>query len=116
LFDALVAVNDQEAPGFAVDKERDSSAKFALCRGLFEYFNSVNGHPLLVTREQTRRQQRNRAFAAEFLAPSELLTERVSGRTIDEEEVEDIAEELGVSSYVVDHQLDNHQIVDEVIS
>lgn len=116
LFDALVSLNEQEAPGFAVDKRRESSAKFTLCRGLFEYFNTVNGRPTLVTREQTHRQQRNRAFAAEFLAPSDYLKERVSGDTVDEEEVEDIAEDLNVSSFVVHHQLKNHDVVDEVIS
>lgn len=116
LFDALVVSSGHGAPGFALDKHRDDARKFALCRGLFEYLNTANGQPLLITREQTERQKRNRAFAAEFLAPSALLSEFVSGRTVDEEELDDLAEEFGVSSLVIQHQFQNHRIVDEVVA
>lgn len=116
LFDALVVNDNRGGPGFALDKHRDDAKKFALCRGLFEYLNAPNGQPLLVTREQTEQQQRNRAFAAEFLAPSSLLSEAISGHTADEEVVEDLAEEFGVSSLVIQHQLENHDVVDEIVS
>lgn len=116
LFDALVVNNDQGAPGFALDKHREDAKKFALCRGLFEYLHASNGEALLVTRENTQRQKRNRAFAAEFLAPSALLSEAVSGRTVDDEELDDLADIFGVSSLVIQHQLRNHRIVDEVVA
>lgn len=116
LFDALIVSDNRGAPGFALDKHRDDAKKFALCRGRFEYLNAPNGQPLLVTREQTVRQKRNRAFAAEFLAPSSLLSEAIADRTVDEEEIEDLAEEFGVSSLVIQHQLENHHIVDEVVT
>lgn len=113
LFDALVAITHRGGPGFAVDKRRDENKKFALCRGLFEYLNSSNGHPLLVTQERTDQQQRNRAFAAEFLAPSSLLEDAVSGHTVDDDEIGDIAERFSVSPLVVHFQLKNHDIVRE---
>jgi hypothetical protein len=116
LFTTLVVSNERGVPGFAIDKHRDDAKKFAFCRGMFEYLNAVNGQPHMVTREQSERQKRNRAFAAEFLAPSSLLTEGVTGSMIDEEDVEDIAEKFGVSSLVIQHQLINHHIVDEIIS
>ena len=116
LFTTLVVSNKRGIPGFAIDKHRDDAKKFAFCRGMFEYLNADNGHPHMVTREQTERQKRNRAFAAEFLAPSFLLAEALTDSTIDEEAVEDIAEEFGVSSLVIQHQLLNHNLVDEIIS
>lgn len=116
LFTTLVVNNKRGVPGFAIDKHRDDARKFAFCRGMFEYLNADNGQPQMVTREQTERQKRNRAFAAEFLAPSSLLAEVVTESTIDEEEVEDIAETFGVSSLVIQHQVLNHHIVDEIIS
>lgn len=116
LFDALVVNNDRGAPGFALDKHREEAKKFALCRGLFECLNASNGQSLLVTRENTERQKRNRAFAAEFLAPSSLLSEAVSGPTVDDKELDDLADKFGVSSLVIQHQLRNHRIVDEVVA
>jgi hypothetical protein len=116
LFATLVVTNASGTPGFAVDKHRDDAKKFALCRGMFEYLNAENGQAHMVTREQTERQKRNRAFAAEFLAPSSLLADRVSGATVDEEEVEDVADDFGVSALVIRHQLLNHNIVDEIVS
>lgn len=108
--------DDRGIPGFALDKHRDDAKKFALCRGLFEYLNAPNGESLLVTREQTERQKRNCAFAAEFLAPSALLSEAVADRTVDEEQIEDLAETFGVSSLVIQHQLKNHNLVDTIVS
>lgn len=113
LFEALVAVGGNETPGFAIDKERDENKKFALCRSLFEYLVSTHRDPLLVTRERTERQQRNRAFAAEFLAPSTLLSENVSGSSVDDEEVSHLAETFGVSPFVIHYQLKNHGLVQE---
>ena len=50
----------------------------------------------------------NRAFAAEFLAPHEMLKSDLSGATIGEDEVDDLADEYGVSAFVVRHQIENH--------
>jgi len=71
----------------------------------------------LITRGQTEHQQRNRAFAAEFLAPALSIRRRLSSDHVSEEEVEDVALELGVSAFVIRHQIENHglaTIVDRV--
>ena len=66
----------------------------------------------LVTRGATRRQQTNRAFAAEFLAPSRSLRERITYSTVDDEQVDDLAEEFGVSTQVIRNQIENHRIAE----
>ena len=52
----------------------------------------------------------NRAFAAEFLAPGMMLRKDLSGAVIGEDELEDLAFDYGVSTYVVRHQIENHRL------
>lgn len=107
--DALVATNAFDSPGFAVRRRRrEEAVRFNFCRGLFEYFTTPTGEPLLVTGARSERQKRNRAFAAEFLVPSELLREALPGPTIGDEEMDDLAAIFGVSSSVIRHQIENH--------
>ncbi len=56
------------------------------------------------------RQQSNRAFAAEFLAPAVGLRNRVRRARLDEDDIDELAAEFGVSSMVIEHQLANHRI------
>jgi Zn-dependent peptidase ImmA (M78 family) len=50
----------------------------------------------------------NRAFAAEFLAPADLIQERLADSRWDHEEVvEHLAEEFGVSTWVIEYQIRN---------
>jgi Zn-dependent peptidase ImmA (M78 family) len=59
---------------------------------------------------QSNIQQRNRAFAAEFLAPAFLIQKRMSGDEVSNEEVEDLAAQFRVSALVIDHQIRNHRL------
>ncbi|MFI5459481.1 MAG: ImmA/IrrE family metallo-endopeptidase, partial [Isosphaerales bacterium] len=59
---------------------------------------------------RTDRQQMNRAFAAEFLAPHQMLKSDLSGAMIGEDEINDLAIEYGVSAFVVRHQIENHRL------
>src|SRR2546428_12179897 len=93
-FDALVDINEKGSPGFLIEKRQAEARKFALCRGLFEYLTSDPGAPALISTTRSQRQKRNRAFAAEFLAPAALLKEHLRGETLDEEEIDDVAEEI----------------------
>jgi len=68
------------------------------------------GSPALLTRTQSDRQQRSRAFAAEFLAPAAALQAKVPRPVLDEEDVEELAAKFGVSPLLISHQLENHQI------
>ncbi len=109
--DAAVAVNSSLSPGFAFpQRRREEAVRFAFCRALFEYLTIPEGTPLLVTRARSDRQKRNRAFAAEFLAPADLLREALSGQTVGEEELDDLAVDFGVSASVIRHQVENHEL------
>ena len=109
-FDAVVDVNEKGSPGFLIEKRQEEAKKFALCRGLFEYLTSAPGAPALISTTRSERQKRNRAFAAEFLAPAALLKEHLRGETFTEEEVDEVADVFGVSSYVIRHQIANHHL------
>lgn len=109
-YDALVGTNELGSPGFLLQKQHESSRMFAFCRALFEYLTASTGPAALISSALSERQKRNRAFAAEFLAPAEMLQEIVSGSLLDSEEVEDLAAQFGVSIYVIRHQLENHHL------
>lgn len=109
-FNALISTNPRESPVFAVPKRREDATRFAFCRALFEYLATPESEPLLVTRARSERQKRNRAFAAEFLAPAELLRESLTRHTVGDEEIDDLAATFGVSSSVIRHQIENHEL------
>ncbi len=109
LVDGVVTSNDTGLPAFAVRSGRDHTRRFQFCRGLAEVLASPDSDAL-VTRAQSDRQQRSRAFAAEFLVPSAALRTRVSRPVLDEDDVDELAAEFGVSSWTVAHQLRNHGI------
>jgi hypothetical protein len=113
-FDAVVDVNSEGSPGFVITHKRPDALKFSLCRGLFEFLFSNAEEPFLVTKTRSERQKRNRAFATEFLLPAESLHERIKTEYVDEEVIEDLADEFGVSTYVVEYQLRNHRIAKTV--
>ncbi|MFO8232075.1 MAG: hypothetical protein R6U20_05360 [Longimonas sp.] len=114
LFDGLVATANEKV-GFSIKDARDNSKKFTLCRSIFQYLTNPAQSTHLATRALSEEQQKSRAFAAEFLAPSQSLEQMISGPVIDENEVEDIAEHYGVSTYVVIHQLNNHKLVSNIV-
>ena len=109
LVDGLVAVNHDESVSFAFRSSSEQGKRFRFCRALGE----VLAYPwssALITKSHSERQQRNRAFAAEFLAPSYRLREKVTRSVVDGEEIDDLADEFGVSPFVIEHQLQNHHI------
>ena len=108
LIDGVVAGGEQASYAFGLRRAGESGQRFTFCRALGEAITSHKD--ALVTRGVTERQQRNRAFAAEFLAPSRGLRERVSRWVVGADEVDDLADEYGVSPYVIRHQLGNHGI------
>lgn len=108
--DALVGTNQHNNPKFFVQKKRPDSRQFAFCRALFEHLTLKTGAFAAVSRLRTERQQMNRAFAAEFLAPYDLLKNDLSGTSISEDEVDDLAQAYGVSAFVVRHQIENHRL------
>ena len=109
LVDGLVAVNDDRTASFALRHSGEQSRRFSFCRALAEYLTSHESGAL-VTQSHSERQQRSRAFAAEFLAPSAQLRERVTRLVINSDEVDELAHEFGVSWLAIKHQLENHGI------
>ena len=110
LFDAMVDSPDGETPGFLTTRPRPEGARFAFCRALFEYLTAAGAPSALVTVAKTDRQKRNRAFAAELLAPSDWLRARIGGTWIGPDDIDEWAAELGVSTEVVGHQIENHRL------
>jgi Zn-dependent peptidase ImmA (M78 family) len=108
--DAVVAINNDGSPTFVIPVRKEENQRFLFCRGLSEF---LRGSELaLLVKSASDPQQRNRAFAAEFLAPASGLRQRVSGAQLDPEEVEALARDFGVSSLVIKHQLENHRIAE----
>ena len=110
LFDGLVEIADGERPAFLTTKSRPEQVRFAFCRGLFEYLTAPDTPSALTTAARTDRQKRNRAFAAEFLAPAEWLRGRIVGTWASADEMDEWAAELGVSVEVVQRQVQNHRL------
>jgi len=120
LFDALVGESEAGGPVFALDrrKRREESRAFAFSRALGEWLSSGNGTAGglgLVTGSQTERQRRNRAFAAELLAPAALLAREITSETVGVEVLDRLAEQFSVSPWVIEHQLENHRLVREIL-
>lgn len=108
--DALTGANRYNNPKFIIEKTRPESRQFAFCRALFEHLTLPHGRFAAVSRLRTERQQMNRAFAAEFLAPHTMLKGDLTATTIGEEEIEDLAADYGVSAFVIRHQIENHRL------
>lgn len=109
-FDALMGVNGQGSPGFVLRQRWETGERFAFCRAVHEYLTG-NGEGLaLVTAANWEPQQRSRAFAAEFLAPSGTLRLKLGQDPIPQDQVDDLAAEFGVPPYVIAHQIANHAL------
>ena len=107
--EAISAPTRTGAPLFGYRSHlREESKRFIVCRALSDHL--ATGQPSLVTRSRTEHQQRNRAFAAEFLAPEEAIKERIGGDRIGDEDVEELAHEFQVSDLVIRHQIQNHKL------
>lgn len=112
LIDGVVQRRSHDTASVGLRASGETGRRFQFCRALAETLTS--DADALVTKAGTERQQRNRAFAAEFLAPSTALRERIVDQLVDQDQVTDLAEEFGVSTYVVEHQISNHRIAELV--
>ena len=109
LIDGVVTRNDKDQPGFAFGRQNDGARRFLLSRGIAEVLTSPSADAL-ITKAHSERQRSNRAFAAEFLAPSEGLMELVSSPVVDSYDIDEMAGYFGVSPMVIRHQVENHNI------
>jgi hypothetical protein len=108
-FDGLIGVGGSSICCFTA-KHRADSKRFICTRGLLGFLFDKSAESEFYSSAQTTRQQRSRAFAAEFLAPASLLAPRLSGDDISNEEVEEMASTFKVSTFVIEHQIRNHRL------
>ena len=83
--------------------------RFRLARALFLHYVAASPERRLVTAAHTWDQQASRAFAAEFLAPAEVLAKHVRTR-ISLRDIDELADEYQVSPLVIEHQIENHRL------
>jgi hypothetical protein len=109
----LIGVVASRSPACAIRTGSRTKQRFALARAAGEFLMRNAAKRSLLTSMRTEHQARTRSFAAEFLAPASGIRDRLGARVggwIDEETVEDLAEEYGVYGSVVAHQIENHKL------
>jgi hypothetical protein len=84
-----------------------AAARFRLARAAFFTTTGTLQQGRLITRSADREQRAGRAFAAELLAPSAAIAEHVHG-AVDSERIDELAVAFGVSTMVIEHQIENH--------
>lgn len=105
---ALVRTSKEQNPMFVSASFTNS---FLQGRMFGEYLRAAAGSINLVTKISTPNQKRCRAFAAELIAPAELLLADVKGRSLlCEDDVSELAEKYQTSEFVIKHQLENHHL------
>jgi hypothetical protein len=101
---AVVDSSEQRAKILVSGGRAEQTKLFALARSLGDAIVFENTRRAAITDNETSRQAVGRAFAAELLAPAEIVVQHYkAGWTI-----EDIALECGVSDRVIQHQIENH--------
>ena len=101
----LVAAN---TPACVTIPKGEFGKRFLLARSLGDYMGRPQPGPGILSSLLTDRQAQSRAFAAEFLAPAESLRARLGGGFPDEERIDDLGQEFGVSGEVIRRQIENH--------
>ncbi|WP_300609666.1 ImmA/IrrE family metallo-endopeptidase [Trebonia sp.] len=109
---ALGAPTSDPRPVVAIGQSRPAASnRFTLSRALWHYIWD-DSPVFVVTSAHTHRQRVERAFAAELLAPADGIAQLLESppEAASQEEVEQIAQRYGVSSIVIEHQLQNQLI------
>ena len=102
-----------DSPSCIVVRKYGVGKRFILARALGDYIGREQSGPAILNKLRTPRQARSRAFAAELLAPSEWLRDKVGNvQYVDSDIVDELAGELEVSSLLVARQLENHRIAE----
>jgi hypothetical protein len=102
-----VGMSPNGTPCLLARPGRATADRFLVARGLYALLSGATATaPRLLTSAGTRLQSASRAFAAELLAPAAALRARVPGR-LDDERVDDLAQEFDVSPMVIHYQLEN---------
>ena len=99
-----------QSPACTAANDRETARRFVRARALGDYLGRTTQGPAILSGLATDRQAQSRAFAAEFLVPAEALRKKLRSDHIPLDDVDALADEFGVSSYVVRHQIENHDL------
>jgi len=99
-----------EIPACITVPRGQSGTRLLIARALGDFLERSTPRPSLLSSLSTDRQAQSRAFAAEFLAPAEALRQRLAGNDLEPERADELAEEFGVSSQLIRHQVRNHDL------
>ncbi len=92
-----------------VSRSHSSGRRFLVARALGEFVGGKDARPGILGSLHSDRQARSRAFAAEFLAPAEVLYSRWNSSEVPDEEVDELGREFDVSTRVIWHQIENYK-------
>jgi hypothetical protein len=116
LYDAVVSAPDPEFLGIVTNRPSAAGKRFAVARCIGDWaWSRGTRHSGIMTSAATFRQQLSRAFAAELLAPISAVRCRLPSDYAGPENLDDIADEFGVSDWVIRHQIQN-QLLDVVLA
>ena len=101
-----------DTPACAMARRHSVGTRFTQARALGDFLGRSTAGFGLLSSLATERQAESRAFAAEFLAPSQSLRERINTESVGIEQIDDLGREFGVATAVIQHQIENHQIAD----
>lgn len=104
-----LGVSDERGFGLALDASQKPT-KFQLLSTYADYLLADDASIFLSTSASTDRQKSNRAFAAEFLAPSKAIEEQLAGRAVTAAEITKLAFWFGVPNMLIEYQIENHGI------
>jgi hypothetical protein len=108
--DAVAKLSNEAGPQIATSKQRETSKTNLLARSICDYLCANSEESALLTRVSSDRQKRNRAFAAEVLAPAEGIRQLLSGSRTTRDEIAEIAAHFNASEWLIEHQVRNHRI------
>jgi Zn-dependent peptidase ImmA (M78 family) len=120
----MVCGRDAEEGTISLSGAHENTKRFAYARALYEYLASSGNEAALASRAVTNRQAVNRAFAAELLAPAEGVRRELFGsaksdthtRTVGEEDISELADHFGVSTIVIERQIENHGLAQMTVA
>ncbi len=98
------------APACVMGRRHLLSTRFVQARALGDYLGRAGDGYGVISSLATERQAQSRAFAAEFLAPSKSLRDRIRTEFADSDQIDDLGREFRVSTEVVRRQIENHRI------
>jgi len=105
-----IGLSPQDRPRLLTRPQRTTHERFLVGRGLFALISGETATaPRLLTNAGTAMQAASRAFAAELLAPAAALRKRSAG-AFDDERTEELAQEFGVATRVIEYQVENHAL------